>query len=618
MIENYFNRKSIFKNIYLWVLVWLFLVVYYAHSFKSGYPPKSADQIAFFAQLVTDACLGVFSFLAYTRVKDEQYKRFLLFIFISIAVGLFTNETYNILVNIFNIKDINSKINVIWVLPYTIFLLIQVVSWPYLLIAKRSKMHRENKTWVSQFPYILSALLIFLSVIFTGMYKSLLARDLAVVQAANFLLEKILFVLIAICLSRSKNKSLSCLATGFLFLIAFNIAHRFSYILGHYYKTFDMAWLICLIIIIYGLALSIKHKDEKITFFEQNSIHVLTSAIFIIFATLISILFVSLEFLLSSIETNQIENIRILQENTPGILVFTFLVSILISKYIASYFSKPLERISKKVDMAQENQLNPDDTSEETFEIEEIKKLDEFILKTINQLQAANRVKSEFLMNMSHDFRTPASGIHSMSKVIYRKLNDDNLKNLQKLVLDSSKQLLNLLDDVLDYSRLDNDSLKLTYSKINIKELIQEIISFMSSKAEEKKITISAQIPEMPILYSGDKVLLQRALLNIVSNAIKFTEKGDVIISAYEQEISNHQYIIIKVKDSGIGIDPKYHENIFEPFYRVESAETSKYSGVGLGLSSVRLSLNKLGGDISLQSHLGEGSEFTIILPNHF
>jgi len=217
-------------------------------------------------------------------------------------------------------------------------------------------------------------------------------------------------------------------------------------------------------------------------------------------------------------------------------------------------------------------------------------------------------------MNMSHDLRTPASGVHSMAKLIHEKISDAKLKRLQKLVVDSSRQLLALLDDVLDYSKSESDVSKARISEINIGELINDIVLVMAAKAEEKNLKIECRLPENSILYSGDPVILRRILVNTVSNAVKFTDKGGVVISVSEEQ--NSKAVIIEIKDTGIGIDQQYHEAIFEPFFRVESPDTAQYVGVGLGLSNVRLMLNKLGGKIFVTSCVGQGSIFTISLPN--
>lgn len=285
----------------------------------------------------------------------------------------------------------------------------------------------------------------------------------------------------------------------------------------------------------------------------------------------------------------------------------------LISKLVAGYLSRPIEKISKRIDFAYENKLNSSQILNKKFKINELDRLDKFILKTIIELQTANRVKSDFLMQMSHDFRTPASGISYLSRTIYKKIENKELKGLQQLVVNSSEQLLNFLDDVLDYSRLDGDQLKLDISEFDVARLINEIVLFVSAKAKDKNLYIETVFSDSPVSYMGDRLMLHRIILNIVSNAIKFTEAGGVTIFLDRKSVDGDSFLAIRIQDTGIGIDEKFYDFIFEPFNRIFS--DNKSTGIGLGLSNVKLMLKKMKGDISLQSELGKGSVFSIILP---
>jgi len=373
-----------------------------------------------------------------------------------------------------------------------------------------------------------------------------------------------------------------------------------------------VVWLVCLVVIIFGLILACKNNNEKIEFFEPNSIHVLTSEIFTTLATLLLLFSVLSDFFISSIEQNSVGASNVLPQNIPSILIFSYTLSLLLSKSVANYLSSPLENISKKID---ENRFNSNAVDEKKFRIFEIDKLEKFIFKTIMQLQVANRVKSDFLMNMSHDFRTPASGIYHVSKSVYKRVDDQKLKKLLMLVVNSSEQLMNTLEDVLDFSRLDSGEIKLNIQKICIESIIEEVVLFVSAKAEEKMLDIKMNCLDSNIDFHGDRLLIHRVLLNIVSNAIKFTYTGEISIATNKEKTGNNEWLVVKVKDTGIGIDEKYHEAIFESFVRVESSETAKYPGIGLGLSNVSLILKKIGGKIRVDSCLGEGSLFSVYFP---
>lgn len=445
-------------------------------------------------------------------------------------------------------------------------------------------------------------------------YRKPILNVIGIYGVINSILEVILFNLISICLSRTKNKSLIYLEIGVLLLIAFNLAHRYSHIPGNYFKILDTTWLICLVIIIFGLAKSWK-QDEKIEFLEQNSIHLLMSSIFIVFGSLIFLILIIFEILISSIVIDDHYVLSLLIQNIPSILVFSYSLLILLGKIVADYISMPLDRMLKRIDSIYENKFDIHKLTNEKFHIHEINKFDKFIFKTITRLHTANRVKSDFLMHMSHDFRTPASGIYHLSRSIHNQLTDIKLKKYQKLIVDSSEQLMSYLDAVLDYSRLENKALKVKFVDFNVVETFDEIISFLLPKANEKGLNIRKKYTSKFFNYRGDKLIFHRVILNLLTNAIKFTDKGSVELSITECEIDAKKYLRIQIKDTGIGIKAENHESIFEPFYRVKCSETAKSPGIGLGLSNVRLMLKEIGGEISLRSDVGVGSTFSVFFP---
>ena len=267
------------------------------------------------------------------------------------------------------------------------------------------------------------------------------------------------------------------------------------------------------------------------------------------------------------------------------------------------------------IDNLDENKLPGNNITSGKFEIYEVEKLKTFILNTMNDIRKANLVKSEFLMNMSHDFRTPASGIMHMSRLVHERMPDDDLKKLQKMIVDSSEQLMAFLEDVLDYSRLGNDKLKLKNQYFDMIGLINELICFMTAKAHENNTAITTNYSSEKISYYGDREVIQRIILNILSNAIKFTHDGNVDVSVSMDAIDDKQWLAIKVIDTGVGIGEANHQLIFEPFYRVEPADSAKFAGIGLGLSNANLMVKKIGGWISLKSRVDLGSNFTIYLP---
>ncbi len=600
------------KRISFWLGLWFLFVIYYAASLKYGLYAKEADYVAYFVQMVADVFMGTFSTLVLLKTKDRGAKIFYFLIFVSVLPGLISTEMYNVLINIINIKNINSSINQLWTLPYSFFLIIQISAWSYLLYMSGKRQEKIN--WLSRFSYAQPIVMILMPVLLTSIFRNIFFKNISVVGIANTIMEVVGFTLMSVCLSRSRNKALTYVAAGFLFLMAFNLAHRFSYLTGHYYKSFDMIWLVCYIIIIFGFSLALKSRYEKFAFFKLNSIHVLINTIFTIFAALFFTIFLFFGFVISSIEVNGIGFLSIFPESIPSILVFLFTFSIILSKVIAVQFSKPLDIITRRIDLAYGGDLEESKIKNEQFAIYEVDKFDKFIMKILSKLQSANRVKAEFLMNMSHDFRTPTSGIYSMSKAIYKRTGDPELKRLQKLVVDSSGELMNILEDVLTYSYLDHNKQNVVFKTFDVVLVLEDIISLLSVKAEVEQLTLRREFPKEGLYCKSDQQIIHRVILNIVSNAIKFTHKGSVTICARKEIIDQKEWIVIKVKDTGIGIDETKHKLIFEPFSRVQSSETSKYPGIGLGLSNVRLMLEKIGGKIALESKLNQGAVFSIFL----
>ncbi len=231
-----------------------------------------------------------------------------------------------------------------------------------------------------------------------------------------------------------------------------------------------------------------------------------------------------------------------------------------------------------------------------------------------NQLDEANRLKSTFLSNMSHELRTPLNSVIALSSVLKRKLKTaipEEEYSYIDVIERNGKQLLELINDVLDLSRIESGRVEIEQADINIKELIGGMITLIEPQAKEKNIILKSLVKEnLPILQSdGNKI--RHILQNLIGNAVKFTEKGTVEVTAFEKD----NYLHILVSDTGIGISPDQISNIFDEFRQIDSSTSRKYGGTGLGLSIAKRYAHMLGGTIEVKSTPGAGSEFTVILP---
>ena len=609
--------KPLLEHTNRWIVFWVGLVCSYIISIKYEFYIQEWDYVVFAVQLAMDICIITYAYSAYQNRCEKVARKFYFLIFISLIPEIITNEIYNVLINLMGTNAITKEANVVWKIGYSAFLSIQIIAWSYLIHMKKREENSIQEGWLAKLPYVQSAGIILMSLISISVFNGFVIDEMGINGIINSSLEIVVFVLILMCLSRSVNKSLVYIEMGFLLLMAFNLAHRFSHVTGQYqcFKVLDVVWLLAFVIVIQGLILSKKDNTEEITFLEKNAIQVLTSGVFIIFANIILFLFIAIEFLVSEIEKSNVAGFSSQMQNVSSVIVFLYALTLLIAKILSVYVSKPLEHISRRIDRIDEDLSGSSDVDNKLIKIHEVNKLEKFIMSTITKLHVANRVKSNFLMNMSHDFRTPASGIYHASRSIHKRINDPILKNLQQLVIDSSGQLMNYFEDMLDFSRLENEQFESTKQMFSINRVVGDIILLLSIKSEEKNISLSVFDSNEDIEYDGDKLMFHRIMLNLVSNAIKFTDTGFVSISISQEIVDDRQWACIEVKDTGIGIDKAYHSAIFEPFYRIESGEMARQSGLGLGLANVCLMLKKINGKITLDSVLGESSVFTVYLP---
>jgi signal transduction histidine kinase len=230
------------------------------------------------------------------------------------------------------------------------------------------------------------------------------------------------------------------------------------------------------------------------------------------------------------------------------------------------------------------------------------------------ELAVANEHKSQFFANMSHELRTPLNGILGFAELLldglYGTLPEKALEIVGRMQKDG-KHLLGLINDVLDISKIEAGQLSLTFDEYSLQGLVEAVITSTGVLAQTKGIELKAVIsPDLPVGY-GDERRLTQVLLNIVGNAIKFTDAGSVEVHA--SAIGDH--FVIAVRDTGPGIPAADHDRIFEDFQQIDNSITRQKGGTGLGLSIARRLLSAHGGRIDLRSTPGAGSTFTIFLP---
>ncbi|MGD8938279.1 MAG: ATP-binding protein [Gammaproteobacteria bacterium] len=230
----------------------------------------------------------------------------------------------------------------------------------------------------------------------------------------------------------------------------------------------------------------------------------------------------------------------------------------------------------------------------------------------------ANTAKSAFLANMSHELRTPLNAIIGYSEIMLDEARDRNdgiyVDDLQKTIA-AGKHLLNLINEVLDLSKIEAGKMEVYIDRVSVKSLLEEISSTVNPLVKQRNNTLNIECDSSTAVIHSDVMKVRQILINLLGNACKFTENGLITLKAQQQIANSGKKIIFKVIDTGIGIKPESIGGLFKAFTQEDNSTTRSYSGTGLGLSICQHMCILLGGDIDVQSTVGKGSCFTVTLP---
>jgi PAS domain S-box-containing protein len=248
-------------------------------------------------------------------------------------------------------------------------------------------------------------------------------------------------------------------------------------------------------------------------------------------------------------------------------------------------------------------------------DITDKKKLYEELIIAKEKAEESNRLKSSFLANMSHELRTPLIGILGYSEILMEDAKDDLITEKASIIFKSGRRLLETLNFILDYSKLESEKIEVKFESIEVINAIKEIVNLHRPTAIKKNLELIFDTSVKEFYFKTDLKLFNSILNNLINNAIKFTTKGNVKISFDFTSIENKKYICIIVEDTGIGISKEKQTIIWEPFRQLSEGKARSFEGTGLGLTLVKKYVELLNGFIELESEPSVGSKFSIILP---
>ena len=304
-------------------------------------------------------------------------------------------------------------------------------------------------------------------------------------------------------------------------------------------------------------------------------------------------------------------------------LILLSFIPLLIISYLASFFIakrtlSPIVKMTKTAEKITSAQLDTMlEVSDENNELDALattfNKLFTNLNRDIHAINAANEAKSTFLSNMSHEIRTPINAVLGLDEMILRGSHEQEIKNYAREIQSSGKSLLSIVNDILDFSKIEAGKMEILPFEYDLSSTVNDLVNMIASRAEKKGLELKMNVdPTVPHCLFGDETRIKQCVLNLLTNAVKYTEQGSVTMNITFEKIDEERIKLkLQVLDTGIGIKEEDLKKLFSPFERIEENRNRTIEGTGLGMSIVKSLLAAMGTQLDVKSVYGQGSDFS-------